>query len=143
MRIDSPGFSGGMVPVGAPSRSGKEPVMEIFDFEAAAELFVGKQPARPPKGDRAESAAAGGPRFRPASGSRMTYRRFATGAEAIRFVIEEQAPANLIATALESEGERFEGAAIRTLYDSERYPLARAGAPAPATQDAAPAPARR
>jgi len=116
--------------------------MEIFDFEAAAELFVGKQPARPPKSDRAESAA-GGPRFRPASGSRMTYRRFATGAEAIRFVIEEQAPANLIATALESEGERFEGAAIRTLYDSERYPLVRAGAPAPPTQDATQAPARR
>lgn len=103
-----------------------ESAAERFDYAAAAELFVGMQPARPQKPGGAE-AAASGPRFRAASGSRMTYRRFATGAEAIRFAIEEQAPAYLTATALESGGERFEGAAIRMLYDSERYPLARAG----------------
>lgn len=105
--------------------------MEKFDYEAAAELYIGMQASRPRRADGAETAAASGPRFRAASGSRMTYRRFATGAEAIRFAIEGQAPASLTATALESAGERFEGGAIRALYDSARYPLARSGTRAP------------
>lgn len=96
-----------------------------FDYAAAADLFVGT-PSRPAaRPARAEAAVGAKPRIRATSARRMTYRRFATGAEAIRFIIEEQPAATLLAAAIESEGERFEGAAIRTLYESERYPLAR------------------
>lgn len=102
-----------------------QPNADTFDYAAAADLFVGA-PSRPASRPARTVAAAGGkPRIRATSARRMTYRRFATGAEAIRFIIEEQPAATLLAAAIESGGERFEGAAIRTLYESERYPLAR------------------
>jgi hypothetical protein len=55
----------------------------------------------------------------------MTYRRFATGAEAIRFVIERQPAALLPGTVIEADDMRFNAEEIRELYDSEDYPLPR------------------
>lgn len=79
--------------------------MATFDYAAQAELF-------------------------PASGwksslRRITYKRFAVAAEAIRFAIEELSPASLLGTYLEVEGERFDGRGIRRLYESIEYPLPR------------------
>jgi len=53
------------------------------------------------------------------------YRRFARGAEAIRFAIEELAADVLYGTVIEANEQRFDAAAIRTLYESGAYPLIR------------------
>ena len=55
---------------------------------------------------------------------RMTHQRFATAAEALRFAVEELAPgANAV---IEINEERFQGAALRQMYDHDDYPLTRA-----------------
>lgn len=76
--------------------------MEEFDFEAPAEVFArrGGRTSRHP----------------------VTYRRFDTGADAVRFAIEEL-PLELLAGAvIEVEESRFDATDIRALYDSPRYP---------------------
>jgi hypothetical protein len=80
--------------------------MSTFDYTAEAELF----PARSWK----------------TSARRVTYKRFAKAAEAVRYAIEELPPQHLLGTYLEVEEERFDSGGIRRLYDSTDYPLRRA-----------------
>jgi hypothetical protein len=76
-----------------------------FDYAASAELFMAKRRhgARQP----------------------LSYRRFATAAEAIRFAVEEfPAMRGLGAWMLVGE-KRFDSEEIHRLYESDDYPLGR------------------
>ena len=55
----------------------------------------------------------------------VSYRRFDSSAEAIRFAIEELPELLQRGTVMEVGDDRFEFADIRALYDSEDYPLER------------------
>jgi hypothetical protein len=79
--------------------------MMAFDYGAAAELF----PTRSWKSRR----------------QALKYRRFDSAADAIRFAIEDLPPGLLAGAYLEVDEERFNADAIRGLYDSAEYPLAR------------------
>jgi len=79
--------------------------LAAFDYRLSAELF--------PTRNRATRRLPVG------------YKRFDHAAEAIRFAIEDLPPELLAGAYLEVEEERFDGPAIRQLYDSERYPLQR------------------
>lgn len=79
--------------------------MQHFDYAAGAELFAAK---------------GRGARWQP-----LTYRRFATGAEAVRFAIEELPAALLAGTVIETDEARFDYRQIRELYDSVDFPLKR------------------
>jgi len=94
--------------------------MEHFDFTEPAEIYVG--------GGRMSK------RFP------MLYRRFATGAEAIRYAIEEQSAEKLAATVLEVDEARFAAGEICSLYECEAYPLPRRPS---RVKSAAPVPAAR
>src|ERR1700709_2960083 len=92
--------------------------MASFSFNTAAELF----PAAIRKKKRAGFA----------------YRRFGPGAEGGRFAIEELPADSLNGAYLQVEEARFDQSGIRTLYDSEAFPLERRPrADAPADADAA------
>lgn len=79
--------------------------MDPFDFALPAELFAttGRRSKRAP----------------------VTYHRFDSGAEAVRFAIEVLSPDQLFGTVLESAESRFDAAGIRALYESTDYPLMR------------------
>jgi hypothetical protein len=79
--------------------------MAAFDFGALAELY-------PCKG-------RGGAR------SPVTYHRFETAAEAIRFAIEELSPMLLNGAILEVDEERYHKDEIRAFYDSKEFPLSK------------------
>ena len=81
------------------------PDLTGFDYHDAAEVFMtrAKLARRPP----------------------ITYRRFASAAEAIRFAVEEVPAALLPGVVLEVDGNRFDHAAIHELYANAAYPLAR------------------
>jgi hypothetical protein len=81
------------------------PLMYSFDYHAPAEIFgnKGRLRGRRPVG----------------------YRRFPTGAEALRFAIEEVPSPLLAGIILESHESRYDHVAIRSLYDQAAYPLAR------------------
>lgn len=94
-----------------------------FDYNEPAELFTRAgmiAPAPPADGAQPDAGAA-----RTQRRKSITYRRFATGAEAIRHVIEELPPAHLPASVIVVNGDRHEGPAIQELYDSADYPLRR------------------
>ena len=75
--------------------------MSEFDYTAPAELF-------------AAHGRAG-----------LRYRRFPRSAEAIRYAMEKLPAGALSVAAIEVDDQRYDGAQIRSLYDSHRYPLAR------------------
>lgn len=80
-------------------------IMNSFDYAAPAEVYACRSRGSSP---------------RP-----VTYRRFGSGAEAIRFAIEELPPDVLFGTVIEANEQRFDAAAIRKLYESGAYPLRR------------------
>jgi hypothetical protein len=79
--------------------------MKDFDFNAPAEVFA------LPQGSRQR---------RP-----MIYRRFETGAEAIRHVMEAQGSGALGTTIIETDNVRLDANDIRALYECSAYPLPR------------------
>lgn len=58
-------------------------------------------------------------------GRSATYRRFASGAEAVRFAVEGISDALRAGVTLQADDDRFDHRAIRILYDSTDYPLTR------------------
>lgn len=82
--------------------------MEQFNFNRPAELFVA-----PGRG---------------AVRRKMSYRRFASGAEAIKYAIEVVGPDNLWGTIIETDEARLGADEIRLLYQRPDYPLPRSGA---------------
>jgi len=78
----------------------------MFDYAASAELFMPKRKrgARQP----------------------LSYRRFATAAEAIRFAIEELPAVPALGPWMQVGDERFSSDDIRRLYESTSYPGASA-----------------
>jgi hypothetical protein len=102
----------------APENDG-EP--QKFDYAEPAEVFTRAGMVVPaPDAAQPEAGAA-----RTSRRKAITYRRFASGAEAVRYAIEELPPAHLPASVLVLNGDRYEGAAIQALYDSADYPLPR------------------
>jgi hypothetical protein len=55
----------------------------------------------------------------------VSYKRFDTAAEAVRYAIEELSPDLLVGAILEVDEERFDANGIRDLYESADYPLSR------------------
>ena len=78
--------------------------MADFDYGASAELY---------------------PSRRYAKSAREQYRRFRTAAVAIQYIMEDVPGTWLIGSYLEVNERRYDGEAIRRLYESASYPLAR------------------
>jgi hypothetical protein len=85
--------------------------MSDFDYSREAELF----PTRTRRGGR----------------SGFAYRRFARASDAIRFAIEDLPSGLLVGAHLQVEEERYDAAGIRSLYESEAFPLVRRRPAAP------------
>jgi len=79
--------------------------MAAFNYNTEAELF----PAAIRKKKRAGFA----------------YRRFPTAAEAVQFAIEQLPADSLNGAYLQVDEARFDQSGIRTLYESEAFPLER------------------
>lgn len=102
------------------------PGAAAFDFAGPADLFT-RRDATPKVADGRSQADAERARSRATYRNSLSYRRFASAAEAIRYAIEELLPAELGATVLVVDGDRHEPAAIRALYAAAAYPLRRRG----------------
>jgi hypothetical protein len=83
--------------------------MARFDYDSPAELFPSRRNLRT---------------------TRVTYRRFATAAEAIRYAVEVLPAAAFLGTYLEVNEQRFDSGEIRRLYDAPEYPFAHQSAEA-------------
>ena len=83
----------------------RDQAMIEFDYTTEAELF----PTRSRKSRRQP----------------IGYRRFPHAVDAIRFAIEELSQEQLIGAYLEVDEERYDGKAIRRLYESPDYPMPR------------------
>jgi hypothetical protein len=79
--------------------------MADFSYDAPAELFM----------------AASQRRY-----SSLSYKRFDSAADAIRYAIEVLPASVLNGTVLEVDEKRYDAGLIRELYESDAYPLARA-----------------
>jgi hypothetical protein len=79
--------------------------MAAFDYNAEAELFP--------------------TRSRLSKRQPVSYKRFDTAAQAIRYAIEELSPELLVGAYLEVDEERFDANGIRGLYANASYPLPR------------------
>ncbi len=79
--------------------------MEQFNFDGPAELYsaVGKGFSR----------------------RSMSFKRFASSAEAIQYAVEVVGSEKLWGTVIETETQRLEAAQIRALYQHADYPLRR------------------
>ena len=75
-----------------------------FNYKAAAELYPSKSLFKT---------------------RQVKYQRFASAAEALKYAMEEMPAELLRGSLLEVGEERYEGAAIRELYESPAYPLPR------------------
>jgi len=75
--------------------------MKTFDYAASAELFMRSRK----RGSRQQ----------------LSYRRFATAAEAIRFAIEELPAIHALGPWMQVGDERFNSDDIRRLYESTGY----------------------
>jgi hypothetical protein len=80
--------------------------MTDFNYEMPGEFYSRKSQGMKPSG--------------------MTYQRFATAAEAIRFAVEALPSAAFAGCMLEANDERFGAKELRALYASPNYPLRRA-----------------
>ena len=78
--------------------------MDNFNYAASAELYPSRRYAKSP---------------------REQYRRFKTAAEAIQYMMEDRPSTWLVGSFLEVNGRRFDGNAIRALYEADGYPLPR------------------
>ena len=90
------------------SEHGIDSTVELFDYTPDAELFSSK--------------------FSRRGRQPLTYRRFVSAAEAIRFAIEDLPAQFLVGTYLDVGELRLASAEIRRLYASSHYPLARKAA---------------
>ena len=77
--------------------------MVTFDYAASAELFIPKRRGSPS----------------------LSYRRFATAAEAVRFAVEEFPSIRTLGAWMQVGEERFNGDDIRRLHESASYPRRR------------------
>ena len=78
--------------------------MDMFDYNAPAELFTGRL--------RSRTQSVG-------------YRRFARAVDAVRFAIEDLPAQSLAGASLEVGEDRFNAEGIRRLYQHTGYPLDR------------------
>ena len=79
------------------------PIMENFDFTAPAEVYGQVQ-----RGSRRLP---------------MVYRKFDTGAEAVRYAIEVLGAEGRTGTVIETDELRLTQSEIQALYDDPAYPL--------------------
>jgi hypothetical protein len=73
-----------------------------FDYNAPAELYPGRNRK---------------------SAKKVSYRRFETAADAIRFAVEELPELLLLGACIEIDEQRLNYKDIQALYESEQYPL--------------------
>jgi hypothetical protein len=85
----------------------------MFDYGMPAELFMGKpRPRR--TGQQGPTGQQG-----------LSYRRFPTAAEAIRFAVEDLPAVLTLGPRLQVGDEQFDSLEIQRLYERDDYPLRR------------------